>query len=254
MANYKYVGCVTGFSEGGSVQTIAPTEPLYSVTRPANAYTERLEGVGLLVGDELGSSDQDDGDNSLANFIKLETINNQLFHNLTPGEKVGLSISMNGGPIVPWFSVVPAEASSSPTSAEAILEPLDPHPEYDVYGSFVGFDARGSTGYPDMLPGGERFDYLFGHYFTPGAPPPPPDSIVGLVTLTLYPASAHASDLTIEYDLFDFIIDPDHYTAEEIAWFADSGVEPATKNADGSYTLKSQLTLPPLPPPEQPPL
>lgn len=56
MANYKYVGCVTGFSEGGSVQTIAPTEPLYSVTRPANAYTERLVGVSLLVGDTSDGS------------------------------------------------------------------------------------------------------------------------------------------------------------------------------------------------------
>lgn len=51
MANYQYTGCVMGVTEGGVTQLIAPTEPQYPITRPVNAYTERLMGVSLLVGD-----------------------------------------------------------------------------------------------------------------------------------------------------------------------------------------------------------
>ena len=50
MANYEYLGCVTGFSEAGNTQLIQPTDTPMPVTRASNAYTERLLGVGLLVG------------------------------------------------------------------------------------------------------------------------------------------------------------------------------------------------------------
>ena len=56
MANYQYTGCVMGVTEGGVTQLIAPTEPQYPITRPVNAYTERLSGVGLLVGAEGSAS------------------------------------------------------------------------------------------------------------------------------------------------------------------------------------------------------
>ena len=52
MANYEYLGCVTGFSEAGNTQLIQPTDTPMPVTRASNAYTERLLGVGLLVGAE----------------------------------------------------------------------------------------------------------------------------------------------------------------------------------------------------------
>ena len=65
--------------------------------------------------------------------------------------------------------------------------------------------------------------------------------------LTLYPASA-LPPANIDYDVFDLIIDPASYTQADLQYFADRGVTPATKNPDGSYTLKSQLTLPPQPP------
>ena len=63
--------------------------------------------------------------------------------------------------------------------------------------------------------------------------------------LTLYPASA-LPPANIDYDVFDLIIDPASYTQADLQYFADRGVTPATKNPDGSYTLKSQLTLPPM--------
>ncbi|ERL56139.1 hypothetical protein [Psychrobacter aquaticus] len=55
MANYEYLGCVTGVTESGVTQLIQPTETPMPVTRPTNAYTERLVGVGLLVGMKGGS-------------------------------------------------------------------------------------------------------------------------------------------------------------------------------------------------------
>lgn len=69
--------------------------------------------------------------------------------------------------------------------------------------------------------------------------------------LTLYPAST-LPPANIDYDVFDLIIDPASYTQADLQYFAERGVTPATKNPDGSYTLKSQLTLPP-PAPLEPP-
>ncbi|WP_201585228.1 hypothetical protein [Psychrobacter sp. HII-4] len=78
-----------------------------------------------------------------------------------------------------------------------------------------------------------------------------PDRVVqGEVEITVYPASKLPS-ANIDYDIFDLIIDPSIYTTSELAHFAEWGITPAVKNPDGSYTIKSQLTLPP---PEQPPL
>ena len=54
MANYRYVGCVTGFSQNGITQLIQPTQTPMAVAIDATDYTERLEGVGLLVGNDSG--------------------------------------------------------------------------------------------------------------------------------------------------------------------------------------------------------
>lgn len=65
----------------------------------------------------------------------------------------------------------------------------------------------------------------------------------GEVVVTLYPASKLPST-SIDYDLFNLIIDPANYTQADLKYFAERGVTPAIKNADGSYTLKSQVTIP----------
>ena len=54
MANYEYLGCVTGFSQNGITQLIQPTQTPMAVAIDATDYTERLEGVGLLVGNDSG--------------------------------------------------------------------------------------------------------------------------------------------------------------------------------------------------------
>ncbi|MGP5210266.1 hypothetical protein ACTXJ5_05680 [Psychrobacter alimentarius] len=78
---------------------------------------------------------------------------------------------------------------------------------------------------------------------------PLPDGVITQeTTLTLHPASK-LPGANIDYDIFDLIIDPASYTSAELQHFADLRVTPATKNPDGSYTIKSQLTLPPFEPP-----
>lgn len=75
---------------------------------------------------------------------------------------------------------------------------------------------------------------------------PLPDGVIMQeTTLTLYPASKLPS-ANIDYDIFDLIVEPEGYTSAELQSFADLGVSPAVKNSDGSYTLKSQLTMPPM--------
>ena len=66
MANYEYLGCVTGFSEAGNTQLIQPTDTPMPVTRASNAYTERLLGVGLLLSDDENSGQDDSGFNWLS--------------------------------------------------------------------------------------------------------------------------------------------------------------------------------------------
>lgn len=51
MANYEYVGCVTGFSEDSNTTLIQPSKLPISIERLDIAYTQRLLGVGLLKND-----------------------------------------------------------------------------------------------------------------------------------------------------------------------------------------------------------
>lgn len=67
-------------------------------------------------------------------------------------------------------------------------------------------------------------------------------AVVGEVEVTYYPASKLSA--SVDVDIFDLIIDPATYSAGEVQYFASHGITPATKNADGSYTIKSQLTIP----------
>lgn len=53
MPNYQYTGCVTGVSESDQIQLIQPNESPIPVVRDANAYTERLVGVALLLDETI---------------------------------------------------------------------------------------------------------------------------------------------------------------------------------------------------------
>ena len=66
MADYNYSGCITGFSASGNIQLIAPTKAPHPVVLAANAYTERLQGMGLLLSDDENSGQDDSGFNWLS--------------------------------------------------------------------------------------------------------------------------------------------------------------------------------------------
>ncbi len=74
------------------------------------------------------------------------------------------------------------------------------------------------------------------------------DLLEGQVEITLYPSSKMPA-ANFDHDVFDLIVDPANYTAQELQYFAAMGVTPAVKNPDGSYTIKSQLTIPHIAPP-----
>ena len=87
-------------------------------------------------------------------------------------------------------------------------------------------------------------DTLLSTFFAAGqALPEGFKGIEGEVVVTLYPAS-YLPSANIDQDLFDYIINPTNYTAADLQYFAEKGGTPAIKNSDGSYTIKSQLTLP----------
>lgn len=80
--------------------------------------------------------------------------------------------------------------------------------------------------------------YLFG--FSPTANP---EFLLGRTgvqeienTFTFYKNSTGL----IDFDLFDYIVDPTTYTQAELEYFSSRGISPATKNSDGSYTIKSK--------------
>lgn len=131
-----------------------------------------------------------------------------------------------------------------------------------LYEHFLGyepdlFDQGQASGAFVPMPLDQNSSYLFGinntlfAEFFAALGQTLPDGFTGIddeTVLTLYPASA-LPPANIDYDVFDLIIDPASYTQADLQYFADRGVTPATKNPDGSYTLKSQLTLPPPQPP-----
>ena len=180
-------------------------------------------------------------------FLKLE----QKILGATDGVtgKIGMAYSINGGAISPAFFESPTSSGAINLrgvtgvfrETEAVLFLIDM--TSDLFNS-------GEVGLPLELD--DTAAYLFGSsnallsaalerigtplpegFVVPEAP----------VTITLYPASSIPS-AEINYDVFDLIIDPASYTQADLQYFADRGVTPAVKNSDGSYTIKSQLTLP----------
>lgn len=120
--------------------------------------------------------------------------------------------------------------------------------------SFAGYDPdvfeSGRPEAPDGLDKSSTYIYgvdnsLLAEFFAAQGQIIPADFTLPTseVVVTLYPASKLPS-ANIDYDLFNLIIDPVNYKQSDLEYFAERGVTPATKNADGSYTIKSQLILP----------
>lgn len=192
-------------------------------------------------GDTAGTTD--------ITFLKLEQKILGQQANMTG--KIGMAYSINEGPINPLFFENPDEYGSLPSrTASSMFQEtaVGPHllgMDADVFGhSTVGLPASLDIAAAYIFGGN---DALFKAEFQRNRYPVPDDFFADEtpLTITLYPASAQSS-VVIDHDVFDLIIDPADYTPADLQYFADRGVTPAVKNSDGSYTIKSQLTLPPM--------
>lgn len=195
-----------------------------------------------------GKSQPSDGGSSqnTVNFLKLQ--NDQQI-NGNDGDVAGLVYSINGGEMAAIKSAISGAGDSTMYEFLPGLDTGDP---------FLSFGRDGGLDWNDSyMPSGLDVDkfYLFGinniswqAFFAMKDLPQPEEVAQGEFVMTIYPASTLPSE-NIDYDIFDLIIDPSIYTTSELAHFAAWGITPAVKNPDGSYTIKSQLTLPPLQPP-----
>lgn len=205
----------------------------------------RVETVGKSEGIVGGGSQQ-----NTVSFLKLQ---NDQEVNSNDGIVGGFIYSVNGGEITAVSKPLP---SSGDLNGGYFLTMYSFLPEIPTGESFLPFGRDGGFGWNDTdMPSGLDVDkfYLFGlnnlalqEYFAINGISQPEGVAQGEVALTIYPASKLPS-ANIDYDIFDLIIDPTLYTPSELAHFAEQGITPAIKNTDGSYTIKSQLTLP-LPP------
>lgn len=212
-----------------------------------------IDGEWSVPGKSQPSDGSGGGSNALEmNFLKLRS---EVIEE-TQEVKAGIVYKINDGDI--RSSLVSADRDST-------LSVFGAGSDSGLKNYFLGYE-------PDLLDRGQAFvpmpldqnsSYIFGMdnalfaEFFAALGQTLPDGFTGIdgeTVLTLYPASKLPS-ANIDYDVFDLIIDPASYTQADLQYFADRGVTPATKNPDGSYTLKSQLTvLPPEPSPELPPL
>ena len=157
----------------------------------------------------------------------------------------GIVYSLNGAP--PTFDTISIESSDAIFTSVLAAEYNTPAQSFDVFVIdsdnqlvFNSGQLRNPVyfvGFSDMI-----LNDLLASIGLPLA-----DLLEGQVEITLYPSSKMPA-ANFDHDVFDLIVDPANYTAQELQYFAAMGVTPAVKNPDGSYTIKSQLTIPPIVP------
>lgn len=193
---------------------------------------------------DSGNTDGDIDGNKALNFLKFRS---EIIEK-TEGVVVGITYKINDGDI---------RSSHVSADRDSTLSVFGAGSDSGLTNYFLGYE-------PDLLDRGQaaglfvpmsldqNSSYLFGMNntlfaeFFAALGQTLPDGFTGIdgeTVLTLYPASKLPST-NINYDLFNLIIDPTNYTQADLKYFADRGATPAIKNADGSYTLKSQLSMP----------
>lgn len=238
-------------AEDGTLITVKEDIAAYRDTFAARELM-LIEGGFGAPGKSQPSDGSGGGSNALEmNFLKLRS---EVIEE-TQEVKAGIAYKINDGDI--RSSLVSADRDTT-------LSVFGAGSDSGLKNYFLGYEPnlldRGQAFVP--MPLDQNSSYIFGMdnalfaEFFAALGQTLPDGFTGIdgeTVLTLYPASKLPS-ANIDYDVFDLIIDPASYTQADLQYFADRGVTPATKNVDGSYTLKSQLTvLPPEPPPLQPP-
>ena len=198
---------------------------------------------------EGGEDGGGDGDTPEMNFLKMRAG----LVAVTPSINAGIVCKTNGGAIVAESYLSPPEFSETRwTTSGAIANAIQAHAILINYFPIVEEGGASLGGLVPPVPLDPELEYLYGannasfSAWLASSGQPLPEGFTldeSEVVITLYPASK-LPDANINQDLFDYIIDPAEYTSDDLQYFAERGVTPATKNPDGSYTLKSQLTLP----------
>ena len=204
--------------------------------------------AGVRVGLEQSTSDGSDGSGGGSNALEMNFLKFRTEIIEEPQEvTAGILYKINDGLIN--AAILPTGSSIVHTT----LSVLGAGSDSGLVNHFLGYetDLRDyGNGFVPM-PLEQNASYLLGMdntifaEFAATLGLPSFEGINGETVLTLYPASVMPS-ANIDYDVFDLIIDPASYTQADLQYFSERGVTPATKNPDGSYTLKSQLTV--LPP------
>lgn len=197
--------------------------------------------AGVRVGLEEVSKSGDDDSNSSnkISFIKFH----QRLLNKDLGQEIGIHYSINDGEIEKFsFQTVTETSPSVNWGVMGIIAN-----RYGL-GGILGYGSK-VFGWEAGLPEGLSGDYAFafganeeiirevlkleGIEISPDLP-----IIEESLKLTYYPQSA-VNNSSLDFDVFSLLIDPSDYTSEDLEYFKEFGLEPATKNADGSYTIHS---------------
>ena len=230
-----------------------PSNPSYLVVE--DAFKRGIREVSILRVGQAGNLSGGDTGNSkegIVSFLKMQ--NNEMIDS-THGTIGGIVYSVNGGAIKSYTEELPVKGEFQGRFL-TMYAFIPPEAEND----FFYFGRDGGFGWSDAnMPSNLDVDsfYISGlnnlawQELSSMRDIPQPDKFTqGEFEMTVYPASKLPS-ANIDYDIFDLIIDPSSYASSELAYFAVLGVTPSTKNPDGSYTIKSQLSVvfPPFVPP-----
>ena len=202
--------------------------------------------AGVRVGlEEVGESGVSDGDSSnKMSFLKFH----QRILNKDLGQEIGIHYSVNDGEIEKFsFQTV---TETSPSVSWEVLGVISNY-QYGL-GAILGYGSK-AFGWETGLPEGLSGDYVFSFggneevirevlEFEGMELPPEIPLIEENFKLTYYPQSAVSSS-SLDFDVFSLLIDPSDYTPEDLKYFKELGIKPATKNADGSYTIHSTARI-----------
>lgn len=216
-----------------------PSNPSYLAVE--DVFKRGISEVSILrVGSIIGQSNPSNGSglgsgqqNNATSFFK---IHHTILNGNSSSVKSGLLYKINDMSNV-WQVTSATLPNNNDSSFSVFIHYLLGTGYYHVDANFNGSDQSGEYTYVFGVNDNalETWDTCGKNPFAPGVQLTP-----SAYTTTYYQSSANSIGSHITNDLFDLIVDPDTYTQSELDYFAQWGIEPATKNPDGSITVKTR--------------
>lgn len=201
--------------------------------------------VGLEEARKNEKPDENPDENPTDKALRFLKFNNRVL-NKDLGQEIGLLYSINGGEIQKAsFQTVTSETLGSNRSVLSAL---------DQFRYVLGVESS-VFGWQPPLPQGLTGDFAFIFGFDNkvlneffefmGYETPPPDFLLPEedFEIKIHPKSVLPNS-GLDFDVFDLIVEPKNYTAEDLAFFTEMGIAPAISNSDGSYTIHSKSHIP----------